>query len=88
MMPIHRKRRRLVRDGDSYTLDEEDRGDVELEEVPRRDEPPIEIQGEPWGGSKWNRDFHPLGWREDGDYDPGARERGDPGPFDGEWERP
>jgi len=86
MMPIHRKRRRLVRDGDSYTLDEEDRGDVELEGVSRRDEPPIEIQGEPWGWTKGPP--YPLGWREDGDYNPGARERGDPGPFDGEWERP
>jgi hypothetical protein len=68
---------RKIREGDSYTTDE----DVELEEVPRREEPPVEIQGEPWGWTKPGP--RPRGWREDGRY--GPQNRSDPGPLDGEW---
>jgi len=72
--------RRRIRDGDEYNLDEEERGEVEREEVPRRPEPPVEIQGEPWG---WTKDGpRPKGW-------PGPdHSRDDPGPFDGSWEPP
>ena len=38
-----RRGRREVRDGDTYTRDEEERGEVELQEVPRRPEPPVEV---------------------------------------------
>jgi len=61
-MPI--KERRRIRDGDEYTIDE----DVELEEVPPRPEPPVEVQGEPWGWTKPGP--RPKGWREDGRYGP------------------
>ena len=83
-MPIFRHRRRRIRDGDEYTTDELDRGEVELEEVPRRPEPPVEVQGEPWGWTKPGP--KPKGWREDGDY--GGQSRDDPGPYDGGWEPP
>ena len=73
--------RRFIMDGDSYTIDE----NVDLDTPIARTEPPIEIQGEPWGWTKEGP--KPKGFREDGKYDNG-RERGDPGPFDGEWERP
>lgn len=68
--------RRIIRDGDEYTINE----DVELEERERRPEPPLDIQGEPWGWTKpGNR---PKGW-------PGPDHRRDePGPYDGEWEPP
>lgn len=56
--------RRLVRDGDEYRSDE----DVELELPERREEPPVEIQGEPWGWSKPG--LKPRGWREDRRYGP------------------
>lgn len=70
--------RRLVRDGDEYTIDEEDT--IELELRDRREEPPVEIQGEPWG---WTKDGpRPKGW-------PGPDHPIDePGPFDGSWEPP
>lgn len=72
--------RRLVRDGGEYTIDEEDRGEIELDLPGRRPEPPIEVQGEPWG---WTKDGpRPKGW-------PGPdHPRDEPGPFDGEWEPP
>jgi hypothetical protein len=73
-----RRRRRIVRDGDTYTLDEEEHGQAELEEVPRRPEPPVDVQGEPWGWTKAGD--RPKGW-------PGPdHPRDEPGPFDGEWE--
>lgn len=75
-----RRGRRIVRDGDDYTEDELERGEVELEQVERRSEPPVEIQGEPWGWTK--EGDRPRGW-------PGPdHSRDDPGPFDGLWERP
>ena len=65
--------RRKIRDGDTYSIDE----DVELVEVERRPEPPVDIQGEPWGWTKAGD--RPLGW-------PGPdTNTDDPGPFDGEW---
>lgn len=63
------RRRRLIRPGETYTVDDEDDGDgIELEQVDRREEPPVEVQGEPWG---WPDDKprRPKGWREDGIYD-------------------
>jgi hypothetical protein len=80
----HRDGPRRIRDGDEYTSDELERGEVQLEEVPRRPEPPVEVQGEPWGWTKGPP--YPRGWREDGDY--GGQSRDDPGPYDGSWERP
>lgn len=73
------RRRRLVRDGDTYDINEEDNDEIELEEVNRRDEPPVDVQGEPWG---WTKDGpRPRGW-------PGPDHPMDePGPFDGRWER-
>jgi len=62
-----RERRRLVRSGDTYTIQDEDAGEVELEEPERRAEPPVEVQGEPWGWTKPGP--RPRGWREDGRYD-------------------
>jgi hypothetical protein len=74
-------RRRRIRDGEEYTIDD----NVELEERnPDPDPPPEEIRGEPWGWTKSGP--RPRGFREDGDYS-GDRERGNPGPFDGRWER-
>jgi len=81
---LHHDGPRRIRDGDTYTADELDRGEVELEEVTARPEPPVEIQGEPWGWAKPGP--KPKGWREDGDY--GGQSRDDPGPYDGSWERP
>jgi hypothetical protein len=75
-----RHERRLVRDGDSYTEDELERGEVELEEVPRRDEPPVDVQGEPWNWTKGPP--YPRGY-------PGPdQSRDDPGPYDGGWDPP
>lgn len=72
--------RRLVRDGDEYTIDEEERGEIELELRDRREEPPVEVQGEPWGWTKPGP--RPKGW-------PGPRHStDDPGPYDGSWEPP
>jgi hypothetical protein len=45
---IRRRRRRLVRDGETFTSDELERGDVELEEVQPAPEPPPSEQAEPW----------------------------------------
>jgi hypothetical protein len=83
-MPIgdrirHRRHpRRLIRPGDTYIIVELERGEVELEQVPPRPEPPVEVQGEPWG---WTKDGpRPKGW-------PGPdANRDDPGPYDGAWE--
>ena len=80
----HRDGPRQVRDGDEYTAGQLERGEVQLEEVPPRPEPPVEVQGEPWGWTKGPP--YPRGWREDGDY--GGQSRDDPGPYDGSWERP
>lgn len=80
MLPIRR-----IRDGDEYTIDEEEREGIELELPRRREEPPVDIQGEPWGWTKPGP--RPKGWREDGRYND-DREQGNPGPFDGEWEPP
>jgi hypothetical protein len=75
------RRRRRIREGDEYTVDEEDRGRAEREEVePDPDPPPEEVRGEPWGWRKLGP--RPRGW-------PGPdHSRDDPGPFDGEWELP
>ena len=78
------RRRRLVRDGGTYTAGELERGDVELEIPDPRPEPPVDVQGEPWGWAKPGP--RPKGWRADGDY--GGQDRHDPGPYDGAWERP
>jgi hypothetical protein len=76
---------RRVRPGDSYNIDELDRGEVELEEVPPNpDPPPEDTRGEPWGWTKPGP--RPRGWREDGNYD--GRNHDDPGPFDGSWDPP
>jgi hypothetical protein len=74
------RNRRLVRAGEEY---DDTAGEVELETPEPRPEPPVEVQGEPWGWTKPGP--RPRGFREDGQYDPGARERGDPGPLDGRW---
>lgn len=75
-----RRGRRLIRDGDSYTIDEEDRGEIELEVRDRREEPLVDVQGEPWG---WTKDGpRPKGW-------PGPdHPRDEPGPYDGSWDLP
>lgn len=55
--------RRLIRAGGSYTNGE----DIQLEEVEPNEQPPEDIQGEPWG---WRKDGpKPRGWRKDGRYD-------------------
>lgn len=75
-----RRRRRRIREGDTYTITEEDNDEIELELPERRPEPPVEVQGEPWG---WTKDGpRPKGW-------PGPDHRRDePGPFDGSWDPP
>ena len=85
-LPGHRRRearrhgRRLVRDGDEFTIDEEDRGEIELELPERFEEPPVEVQGEPWGWTKVGP--VPRGW-------PGpVHSHDEPGPFDGRWDPP
>jgi len=71
-------RRRLVRDGDEFTIDEEDRDEIELELPERRPEPPMDVQGEPWGWTKPGD--RPKGW-------PGPdHPKDEPGPYDGSWE--
>lgn len=72
-MPIFRHRheaddgrplRRLIKPGGTYTADEDD--EVELEQVVPFPEPPVEVQGEPWGWTKPGP--RPRGWRKDGRY--------------------
>lgn len=64
-MPMgnRRKRARQIANGDDYTIDEV----VELKLPEMRTEPPIELQGEPWGWTK--EGDKPKGFREDGIYD-------------------
>ena len=76
--------RRIIRVGESYTIDEVDA--IELIEVTQRPAPMIEVQGEPWGWTKpGNR---PRGWPGPADSEYGERWKNldDPGPYDGEWE--
>lgn len=75
----HDRNRRVIRDGDSYTIDEETRDEVEREEAnPIPDPPPEETRGEPWGWTKPGE--RPRGF-------PGPdHSRDDPGPYDGSWE--
>jgi hypothetical protein len=84
-----RRRRRLVRDGDTYTLDELLDDTVELEERDEDENPPPErTRGEPWG---WPDDEEhrerPIGWPGP-ENNPRYHNREDPGPFDGSWEPP
>lgn len=58
----------LIRDGEAYTITEEDHNGIELDQVKPVEAPPVEIQGEPWGWSKPGP--KPRGWREDNDYGP------------------
>jgi hypothetical protein len=75
---------RLVRDGDSYTIDDEIAGRISREErEPDPDPPAEEVRGEPFGWKK-GAPF-PRGYREDEDYGPNYRNRDDPGPLDGAW---
>ena len=55
---------RRVLEGEDYTVDE----DVVLDERKRRAEPPVEVQGEPWGWTKPGP--RPKGYRKDGRYGP------------------
>jgi len=55
---------RRVFAGDEYTVDE----DVVLDQPDHVDEPPVEVQGEPWGWTK--KGPRPRGWRKDGRYGP------------------
>lgn len=85
---IRRRRggRRRVRPGETYTREEEERGEIELEDVePRSDPPPEHTRGEPWGWTK--EGDKPRGWREDGRYGPEPG-HDDPGPYDGKWQPP
>lgn len=71
--------RRRIREGDIFTINEEDRDQLEFETPePDSDPPPEEVRGEPWGWTKPGP--RPRGW-------PGPdHSRDDPGPYDGEWE--
>lgn len=78
------RRRRRIRDGDSYTIDEEH--DIELEiPDPNPDPPPEELRGEPMGWTKSGE--KPRGYARLHNY-PGYQNRDDPGPFDGQWDPP
>jgi hypothetical protein len=61
-----RRRRRLIHSGEEYTADELAAGEVELEQPEPFPEPPVEVQGEPWGWTKPGP--RPRGWRKDGRY--------------------
>jgi hypothetical protein len=75
-----RRHRRKIREGDTFTIDEENRGEIDLIQVQRRDEPPVDVQGEPWGWTKGPP--YPRGY-------PGPdANRDDPGPYDGSWDPP
>lgn len=63
---LGRRKKRRIRDGDEYTIDDEDA--IELEIPERNLEPPVETQGEPWGWTKGPP--YPIGWRMDGKYGP------------------
>ena len=71
--------RRRIREGDIFTIGEEDRDQLEFETPdPDPNPPPEEVRGEPWGWTKPGD--RPRGW-------PGPSHRRDePGPYDGEWE--
>jgi hypothetical protein len=56
--------RRFIREGDTYEFGE----DVDIADVPPNEEPPVELQGEPWGWTKPGP--RPRGWRKDGRYGP------------------
>lgn len=56
--------RRLVMDGEEYTIDE---GDVILDSPEMRKAPDVNVQGEPWGWTKEGP--KPKGYREDGIYE-------------------
>jgi hypothetical protein len=72
-----RNRPRIIRPGEEYTEDELERGEVELEQPIRREAPPVDVQGEPWGWTKPGP--RPRGW-------PGPdHPRDEPGPLDGRW---
>jgi len=67
--------KRLVRNGSTYTIDDERAGRIQrVEPEPRRDPPPEDSRGEPW---LWPDDaahpHRPRGWRTDGDYYGGKR---------------
>lgn len=59
---------REIFDGDSYTEDELERGEVVLVMVARFDEPDVNTQGESWGWTKGPP--FPRGYRADGRYGP------------------
>ena len=56
-----------VQAGGSYDATDED-VDVVLAEPKPAEEPPVEVQGEPWGWTKPGP--RPRGWRRDGKYGP------------------
>jgi len=64
-MPV---RERIIHPGEEYDADELERGGEEavLEQVPAYPEPPVDVQGEPWGWTKPGP--KPRGWRKDGRY--------------------
>lgn len=62
--PIRDRVMRRIEEGDIYEFGE----DVELAEVPPSEEPPVELQGEPWGWTKPGP--RPRGWRQHGRYGP------------------
>jgi hypothetical protein len=61
---IRERVQRRIEEGDIYEFGE----DVLLVEPQPTEEPPIEVQGEPWGWTKPGA--KPRGWRQDGRYDP------------------
>jgi hypothetical protein len=63
----HRPHRRFVEEGETFTIDEEMSGTAETVQRDPNPEPPVDIQGEPWGWTKGPP--YPRGWREDGRYD-------------------
>jgi hypothetical protein len=72
-------RKRLVRSGETFTSDELDRGDVELElPAPTLNPPPDEEQAEPWG---WRDKTLPPRMRDRlAAYEAFLRERGEADP--------
>lgn len=65
---LRRRRRRLIRTGDEFTIEEDLGNLIEREDAdPDPDPPPEETRGEPWGWTKGPP--YPRGWQEDGNYD-------------------
>ena len=80
-MPLRRRRKTLIKAGETFTITEELAGKITHEEVPPLPDPPDEsLRGEPWAWTKGPP--YPVAYRHFTGpvYPPGYREEGDDGP--------